>query len=197
LRGLSAEPFAHPVLAHRTVPVLTRTYGALQKSIAQIDDRLLSVAEKIDVGCAELTHKADVGLRALLEVAETDLPRLFMLLPERARNGGSLLEQLRNRAHRVDPFDRNRLVFCCQGVGADHQELNSRPRSHAPKALHEGYLIETQGAFMQQAAPVLKACNLLLKAISVAGKAVGIPIPYGLPLVDELAQAGAFEFHIG
>lgn len=53
--------------------------------------------------------------------------------------------------------------------------------------------VQTPGEFIQKAAPVLKACNLLLKAVSVAGKCVGIPIPYGLPLVDQLAETGAFD----
>jgi hypothetical protein len=154
--------------------------------------------------CRKLEDAAQKTLRAVFDVHETDMPRLFSLLPDQldaeraplppaqwrslkaqfSHAWADVSRQAEQAARDLMPFHYFRLTFLCEA-----SDRGGRCTAHA------GYVVKQPTAWMlKHMLPALKVANTLIKAAAIVGKAAGFPIPLdGLPFVEDVKDAALWS----
>jgi len=191
-------------LGVKAVSAKVDAVGAGVAAVQQAQASMQASLGEVLTLCGRLEQQTKQTLRAVFDVQQSDMPRLFTLLPDQldaqrkpmppaewrslkkqfAHAYADVSIRLQQAARDVMPFHYFRLTFLCEAAD----------RGGGCTA-HGGYVVKQPTVWMlKQMLPALRVANTLLKAAALVGSAAGFPLPLsGLPFVDDVKDAALWN----
>ncbi|KAF9214484.1 hypothetical protein BGZ59_003625 [Podila verticillata] len=142
----------------------------------------------------ERTQKLDKRVKALatmtLELFEFQVPRLFIVLPDKLDSWGDIWNPL---------TERFRLYFLCECGEHTKDPTNSNRPNHIHMALHEGYPVTRPNEFFKQYGPyLLTVMEMVRYGTAIAGSVVPalgqLGITYGIEQMQQAVDISKNKF---